>query len=254
MFRANVHLNLAFLLTQVFMGRPFLFTYIKTSASPGSTKSKAAMARSTLAFDCIQASHQTLELCQLLNDHGGLARGSYIEFSSCRAALLVFLAQSLNENTELLRNCLTNGMNLMRLMTRGIDLAKSEFSIIELLDRAISRLSAQSEFQTRDPNQQHSGYEKFKNWAQLWKQQSPHAQMGPVETNQQPSEAPNTAKILWSPAETAMSNFGLESFFAYSDPMGEGDAIQPAQHMFQPTPILSLQNLERGWMEYHMSQ
>ncbi|KAH8885848.1 hypothetical protein GQ53DRAFT_728435 [Thozetella sp. PMI_491] len=255
MFRANVHLKLAFLLTQVFMGRPFLFTYTKVS-SPGSTRSTTSVARYTLASDCIQAAHQILDLCQLLNDHGGMARASYIEFSSCRAALLVFLAHSLNENTKRLRNCLTNGMKLMRLMTRGIDSAKSEFSIIELLERAISRLNAQPESQARDLSQQQSGYEQFKNWAQLWKQHSPQAETDPVETTQQPSETPGTSEVpgfVWPPAATNMTSFALEPFFAYSHPMGEDDVRQPAKQTPHPNLNLNFEDWEPGWMEYPMS-
>ncbi|KAH8658488.1 C6 transcription factor [Xylariales sp. PMI_506] len=255
MFRANVHLSLAFLLTQVFMGRPFLFTHIKVSGSPGSKKSKASTARHTLASDCIEAAYQILDLCQLLNDHGGMARASYIEFSSCQAALLVFIAHSLNENTKRLRNCLANGMNLMRLMTRDVDLARSEFSIIELLERAISRLDAQSESQARDLNQQLSGYEQFKSWAQLWKQQSPQAQPDNPETTQHLSDTRGTTEItgfLWPPTEMTMSNFAFEPFLGVSHTMSENDTSQPAKQIFQPSSNLNFENLGSEWMGYQM--
>ncbi|RDW63552.1 hypothetical protein BP6252_11097 [Coleophoma cylindrospora] len=258
MFRANVHLNLAFLLTQVFMGRPFLFTYSRVSGSSESTRSRASIARATLASDCIQAAHQILDLCQLLNDHGGLARASYIEFSACRTALLVFLAHSLNENTKRLRKSLTNGMSLMRLMTRGIDSAKSEFSIIELLERAITRLNARPMSEAGTLNQQPSGYEKYKNWAQLWKQQSPQAQNGLIQMNPQPTETPSTdevTELLWSSAETNMSNFALDPFFAYSQPIGESDVGQPGNFLYQSdTVTLPNLSLEPGWMGYQMPQ
>ncbi|ETS77404.1 hypothetical protein PFICI_11278 [Pestalotiopsis fici W106-1] len=231
-FRANVHLNLAFLLTQVFMGRPFLFTYNETSASLGPSSSKASRARSTLTSDCIKAAHQILDFCLLLNDHGGLTRASYIEFSSCQAAMLVFIAHSLNENTKHLRDCLKKGMNLMRLMTKGTDPAKLEFPVVELLDRAIRRLHNQLGVQARKSTQQTCAYEQFKNWAQLWKQHSPPGQTYSDATSQLPSGDPtdiDLSETLWSQAVSFETSFALEPFFPYphligGDTFGENEA------------------------------
>jgi hypothetical protein len=222
LFRPNVHLKLTFLVTQIFLGRPFLFTYSKVSTSADqSMKSKVSSAVSTLISDCVQAAYEILDLCQLLKDNSGLARASYTEFSSCRAALLVLLAHSLNESTDHLRNSLRKGMKLMRLMARGIDSAKSEFSVIESLERAVSRLDARSRSQTAIYNPQSSGYEKYKSWAQLWKL-SPKALDGPIETAQQSTSSPNTYEIADFPGtsmEIDISAFALDGFFAYPQVM-----------------------------------
>lgn len=247
-FRANVHLNLAFLLTQVFMGRPFLFTYNEALASPASTNSKASLARNTLASDCIKAAHQILDSCRLLNNHGGLARASYIEYSSCQAALLVFIAHSLNENTKHLRDCLLIGMNLMRVMTKGTDSANSEFPIVELLERAIRRLNAQLQLQASKPSQQTNAYEQFKNWAQLWKQQSPKSQTCPSETDQHPSENPATMDISAS-IESFESNFALEPFFPYPHLIGEDDIGSTTGFDYRQDSNLNFENFEPGFID-----
>ncbi|KAI0149298.1 putative C6 transcription factor [Pestalotiopsis sp. NC0098] len=250
-FRANVHLNLAFLLTQVFMGRPFLFTYNAALDSPGPT-SKMSLARDTLASDCIKAAHQIVDLCRLLNNHGGLARASYIEYSSCQAALLVLIAHSLSENTKHIRDCLLSGMNLMRAMTKGTDSANSEFPIVELLERAIRRLNTQLQLQASKPNQQTNAYEQFKNWAQLWKQQSPKSQTCPSETDQPPSETSATMGIttsLWPQVESFESNFALEPFFPYPYLIGEDDFGQTAGYEYPQDTSLISENLEQCLMD-----
>lgn len=258
MFRANVHLNFAFHLTQVFLGRPFLFTYIKSSSSPGgSTKSTTSNARYTLAIDCIEAAHRILDLCQLLNNHGGLAGSSYIEFSACRAALLVLLAHSLNANTKRLRDCLTHGMNLMQIMTRGIDSTDNEFSIIELLERVISRLDSHSEGGSRDLNERRMQYEQFKNWAQLWNQTDPQAQNGAYDASLQFSEPLNPSDVSegqWVSTEMSVSNFALEPFFAYSQSMGDGEAGQTSRDEHHMVDNMNLDHSALGWMQYHDSK
>lgn len=219
MFRPNVHLTLSFLLTQIFMGRPFLFTCDKAS-SDQSPKSSLTSSLSTLISDCVQAASKILDICQLLRDNVGLARASYTEFSSCRAAMLAILAHSLNDGSERWRNALNNGMKLMRLMSRGLESAKSELSVIETLERAVSRLDARlrSERVEKDRSQR-SGYEKYKSWAQLWKH-SPQVSDWQIETGQlvtTPGDAYEIAGFAGTLIDTDMSQFMFDDL-AYSQP------------------------------------
>lgn len=173
LFRCNVHLKLDYCLTRIFMGRPFLFSNVR-NGSLSSQKASASRSklRNILVTDCVEAALEIVDLCRLLRDETGLARASYTEFSSCRAALLVILAQSLTKRTERLRNALTQGMGLIKIMSMGIGSARSAVTVIETLERAIRRLEDWSEIQgpTKEPQDSiDSGYERFKSWEMLWK-------------------------------------------------------------------------------------
>lgn len=156
------------------MGRPFLFSNLRSGSQTSLQKTSASRSklRSILVSDCVEAALEIVDLCRLLRDETGLARASYTEFSSCRAALLVILAQSLTKRTERLRNALTQGMGLIKIMSMGIGSARSAVSVIETLERAIRRLEDWSEIQgpAKEPqNSIDSGYERFKSWEMLWK-------------------------------------------------------------------------------------
>jgi len=176
LFRSNVHLKLDYCLTRIFIGRPFIFSSAKgtNQPAPNGPLQKAATGRSkgrsTLVIDCVEAALEIIDLCRLLRDETGLARASYTEFSSCRAALLVILAQSLTKRTERLRNALEQGMAMIKTMSMGVGSARSSVNDIEVLERAIRRLEALLEAQAQNnTGAVDSGYERFKNWEMLWK-------------------------------------------------------------------------------------
>lgn len=147
------------------MGRPFLFyDSSKTTSSPPTTRIPARIAmRSALVSDCVLGALEIIDLAQLLHNQTGLARASYIEFSSCRAALLVIVAQSLNESSGRLRSALAQGMRLIKTMAVGCESTKSELSVIEALESAVRRLNAlgAAEVETR---RSVSGYDSYKDW------------------------------------------------------------------------------------------
>lgn len=138
--------------------------------SPLKMNSGVSKNRSTLVTDCVEAALEIIDLCRLLRDETGLARASFTEFSSCRAALLVILAQSLTKRTERLREALQKGMGLIKIMSMGVGSARSAVSVIEALERAISRLEEYSASQGTGQSGSHeSAYDRFKNWEMLWK-------------------------------------------------------------------------------------
>lgn len=200
LFRSNVHLKLDYCLTRVFIGRPFLFSNIKglhhtpSQATPFKGASGLAKNRATLVTDCVEAALEIIDLCRLLRDETGLARASFTEFSSCRAALLVILAQGLTKRTERLGAALEQGISLIKIMSMGVGSARSAVSVIEALERAIRRLEAWSETQPETINggPVESAYDRFKNWEMLWK-------AGPISPSttawQQQESFPNDLKI-----------------------------------------------------------
>ncbi|KAL3488818.1 hypothetical protein BJX62DRAFT_227025 [Aspergillus germanicus] len=175
LFRPNLHLKLDYCLTRIFLGRPFLFSSMRgfsstaTQISPVKTPSGVSKNRSTLVTDCVEAALEIIDLCRLLRDETGLARASFTEFSSCRAALLVILAQSLTKRTERLREALQKGMALIKIMSMGVGSARSAVSVIEALERAISRLEEYTSQAGGHSGTMESAYDRFKNWEMLWK-------------------------------------------------------------------------------------
>ncbi|GLI76410.1 hypothetical protein PoHVEF18_004683 [Penicillium ochrochloron] len=177
LFRSNVHLKLDYCLTRIFIGRPFLFSNIKglyqTPTHAAALKGPSGMAknRATLVTDCVEAALEIIDLCRLLRDETGLARASFTEFSSCRAALLVILAQGLTKRTERLGAALDQGISLIKIMSMGVGSARSAVSVIEALERAIRRLELWSESHQSQSNggSIESAYDRFKSWEMLWK-------------------------------------------------------------------------------------
>ncbi|KAJ9212789.1 transcriptional regulator family: Fungal Specific TF [Paecilomyces variotii] len=261
-FRSNVHLRLDYCLTRIFIGRPFLFSNMKginrviTTGSQQKTQTARSKGRSTLVTDCVEAALEIIDLCRLLRDETGLARASYTEFSSCRAALLVILAQSLTKRTDRLRNALETGMGLIKIMSMGVGSARSAVNVIEALERAIRRLDSWDQMQRQSNEAADSGYERFKNWEMLWKTGplSPaisaaaiHGQVPndtvratsgpelssvlgvgintPSHANEDPKD-PHATEFSVSPPSRSMPTFAFEGFVSnFPQELGEFNAI-----------------------------
>lgn len=164
MLRHNIHLNLCFHLNRIFMGRPFMFYEQMTEGTESMNNSDL----SVLVTDCVESALETIRLLEVLHNVIGLARASYTEFSSCRAALLVICCQCLNEWTESLGTTLSRGLKLMKLMAVSIDSAKSELSVIQALEIAIRDLEARGKPKTQKEQTPTSQYDTFKSWARSW--------------------------------------------------------------------------------------
>ncbi|KAB8236200.1 Zn(II)2Cys6 transcription factor [Aspergillus alliaceus] len=179
LFRYNVHLELTYAMIIMYMGRPLILagtpnSSVSDEGDSGSTVDASVM----LCTDCVQAALRIVELCQLLQDAVGVARVSYTEFSSCRAALLAIIAQSLNTRTERLRGALTQGMVLIRRMCVGLQSARSEVAVIEALERAAQRLDSRTENEDTRSGETSTEYSQFRRWAMLWQSEPPSASVG----------------------------------------------------------------------------
>ncbi|OHF02368.1 fungal specific transcription factor domain-containing protein [Colletotrichum orchidophilum] len=215
-FRPTMHLRLEYCLVRMFAGRPFIFprdsargstasssgspadsvavTVLPPGPGPGprattttssggttttTTTSKTTHPRAVLVADCVDAALCVVETCRLLRNTVGLARASYTEFSSCRAALLVIITQCLQMKTDRLRDALREGMAMLREMSAGGESAKSEMSLIEAFERAISRLDMADETNGgttgggSSSGAKESDYARFKKWEMLWKTDTP---------------------------------------------------------------------------------
>lgn len=135
LFRQNCHLKMCYMLIHIYMGRPFIFESKERGrhSGAGSSSTRSPSLWSGLVEDCVESALEILDTLQLLADNIGLCRASYTEFSSCRAALLVILAESLNVGkSPKLREGLNRGMVLIRQMIGGTA-SESETSYIEAI-------------------------------------------------------------------------------------------------------------------------
>jgi hypothetical protein len=124
----------------------------------------------------VQGAQEALSLCRDLRDNGpGLARSSYIEYSSCRASLLVLIAHSIQTQSADFRAELRVGLDMIREMAASGESAQSEVALLESLERALIRLQHSSDdlngrggLGSSDNRQEITGYDSFKNWQAMW--------------------------------------------------------------------------------------
>ena len=239
LFRADMHLKLEYCLIRMYVGRPFMFSQ-DSGTSPSSEvdmlgrSTTRISTRAVLIEDCVQAAIEVVDICRSLRDNAGLARASYTEFSSCRAALLVIMAQSLHKRTEELKNALQSGIGMIRMMSAGGESARSEVSLIEAFERAISRMDSFTEnTQSQLIATEGSAYDRFKDWEQLWKND-------PIATSRQSDQSPHLptpGTSLNQPnvpfGNPAAAFFGLDDFsYSYPQVLDEFSTIPTFDYNF----------------------
>jgi hypothetical protein len=178
--RSTMHLRLEFCLIRMFVGRPFMFggqsARLDSNSPPSVFASQAPTAangemripsRQQLVEDCVQAAKEALEICSSLCYSGhGLARGSYIEYSSCRASLLVLIGYSVQNQSNQFQTVVHDGLVMIRNMSAAGESARSEIAFIEALERS---LKSRDDGNTLAPGSTNSGYDSFKHWEWIWK-------------------------------------------------------------------------------------
>lgn len=235
MLRQNIHLNLCFHLNRIFMGRPFMF-YEQVTEGTESTKSSDLL---VLVTDCVEGALETIRLLEVLHNVVGLARASYTEFSSCRAALLVICCQCLNEWTETLGTTLSRGLKLMKLMAVSIDSAKSELSVIQALEIAIRDLEARGKSKSQKERTPTSQYDTFKSWARCWDPRSMDVDLSVDQARIRPLNEEITNQYQQNgneplPSVSNISEFGLENLLSsFPEEAGEFAALPLIDDDFQ---------------------
>lgn len=192
--RPSLHLRLEYCLVRMFVGRPFLFSRAGAGITPsaaseggtgpqqpsttpgnksGSENNPRPSRKSSLVDDCVQGALEAIEIGRSLRESGiGVAKSSYIEYSSCRASLLVLIAYCIQNQTDEHYHSLEKGLEIIREMSATGDSARYEVLLIETLEHAIKRLHFFSgEQQTQEATGQESttGYDSFKQWSSSWK-------------------------------------------------------------------------------------
>ena len=260
-----MHLKLEYCLVRMFVGRPFLLKqenpHSNTSSpahsdaienQPRSTdggSQKSITGRNDLIHDCIQAATEALDICQILRDSGlGLARASYIEYSSCRASLLVLIAYSIKNFSEQFRKSLYEGLDMIREMSAAGESARSEVSLIESLERALARLhtGAQNARQSESQQNTMSDYEAFKNWG---------AHLAEKGISGYSGSAPDPSSGHVSTAALQIGDIAAFSNHQDCMPEAENDLFNAFDPMIQMS-IFGTENLSpsAGWPTYTEAQ
>lgn len=218
LFRQDCHMKLCYLLIYVYMGRPFIFNTRRKEDLPENQNVERAQ-RSELVNDCVQSALDIIEVLQTLADNFGLCRASYTEFSSCRAALLVILAESLNTGrTAKLQEVLNRGMTLIRQLTGGTS-TQSEISYIESIEAAIRQWSSNDESYDQDTSTRQSStsaYATFKDWTQAMKKNNSIGSRVELSSFSPMSHLTSSAESAFNPDINDLTDF-LNEDWATSD-------------------------------------
>lgn len=177
--RQEIHCRLECCLLHMFIGRPFILAHRQvrkdTSASPetsGAPRRESTASQEQWDFlvqDCVAAAQDAINICHTLQTGDmALAKSSYVEYSSCRASLLVLIAYSICHCTNEFSVTLQKGLEAIREMASVGDSARSEVSLIETLEAALHRLHMfdLSPKQPTSPagSSEQEGYEGLVSW------------------------------------------------------------------------------------------
>ncbi|KAK3676544.1 hypothetical protein LTR78_003820 [Recurvomyces mirabilis] len=180
--RAETHSRLDRCLLEMFIGRPFILLHRRTKASgqvrrghdinasmpPAPAPLQSDEECEFLVQDCVAAAREAIGICHAMQEGGlGLARSSYIEYSSCRAGLLVLIAYGICYCTNEYVGVLQKGLQVLREMASASESARSEVSLLETLEASLRRLrgSTQPVQTTTTPSSLiQESYEGFADW------------------------------------------------------------------------------------------
>lgn len=180
--RSVVQLRLSHHLTLVFLGRSFMLgdaaklhtSNLKDTAITTGRNASIESKRWDLVQGAITSAVQIISLCHDLHESIRLAKNSYIEFTACRAAILVLLARSLQQSSTEYRSKLDQGLRLVEYMATANASTESDASLLLAVGAALQLLEvkhnpipggAPASNVGEDPRQAEVTLESFKEWA-----------------------------------------------------------------------------------------
>lgn len=209
-FRSRMHLKLQYCMVRLFIGRVFILPQDgpldNGNRSTPSSETTSRSPRSILVNDCVEAALSVIDACRRISRTVGLARASYTEFSSCRAALLVITTQCLTQGTDRFRQALRDGVVMLKDMSSGSQSWHSEASLIEAFERAIASMDSR-ELPSAEAGSTESDYAKFKKWEQAMQMQPPPPE--PAASIVASDDATSVAGNAWRPTEVAWRDDGV---------------------------------------------
>ncbi|OAA55632.1 hypothetical protein ISF_07737 [Cordyceps fumosorosea ARSEF 2679] len=213
-----MHLKLEYCMVRMFLGRIFILPQDgpldSGSRSTPSSDTPSRSPRAALVRDCAEAALSVVDACRVIARGVGLARASYTEFSSCRAALLVITTQCLTpsaattQGADRFRQALRDGVVMLKDMSSGSQSWHSEASLIEAFERAIAGMDTrEAAAAAAAEGPEESDYAKFKKWEQMV-QKHPSAPESTASLVGSEDIGPLAGGQGWRPAEAAWREDG----------------------------------------------
>ncbi|KAF5529960.1 thiamine repressible regulatory thi1 [Fusarium mexicanum] len=160
LFRHNAYLALSYHSIHIFIGRPFILE--KGPEEMISEKSLTKMKNGLIA-SCVESALATIDLCQKIKDQCGLSRSSYIEFTSCHAAVSALVAASISSQTSRWSIHCRQGLTLLRAMLGGVFSQRGGREDVERLEYMVDQLLGYECFEFQE--ELHGGsYGNFLEW------------------------------------------------------------------------------------------
>ncbi|CAF3466199.1 unnamed protein product [Fusarium graminearum] len=164
LFRHNIHLALNYHLLHVSLGRCF----IVENFNPGVSCTEGVewlKLRVSLVDECISSAIAIIDLCRILHDEKYLSKLSYLELSSCYAAVMALVASYSYDKNHTLRDAYEKGVKILQ------DVSTKFFSIgfrkhmVENLGIAFKRSDNGRKRSAAGLDE--DGYKQFRNWVAL---------------------------------------------------------------------------------------
>lgn len=184
--RQSAQLHLYYHISMVYLCRPFILSRSYGKQPPTAT-SQTTGPLDKLAEHAVTSACHLVDILAIMDSTIGLARASYIEFSSCRAAGMVILAASLTNKTEDLAMKRTLGMQLITKMALTIAASQSDASLLTAIDASIRRMDEDKDTSAQDTTSlntetEQAKYDTFRKWASNRQgEHEPH--LDPIDQN-----------------------------------------------------------------------
>ena len=167
--RQSAQLHLYYHLNLVYLCRPFILSRSYTKQQPSSALQPSGPLEK-LAEDAVTSACHIVDILAVMDSTIGLARASYIEFSSCRAAGMVVLAASLTNKSEDLAMKRALAMQFITKMAFTIAASQSDASLLTAIDASIRRMdeekiAAAGDTTSLTSDTDQAKYDTFKKWA-----------------------------------------------------------------------------------------
>ncbi|KAF5589397.1 thiamine repressible regulatory thi1 [Fusarium pseudocircinatum] len=137
LFRHNAYLALSYHSIHIFIGRPFI---LEKGPEEMMSEEPLTKMKNGLIASCVESALATIDLCQKIKDQCGLSRSSYIEFTSCHAAVSALAAASISSQTSRWSIHCKQGLTLLRAMLGGVFSQRGGRKDIERLEYMVDQL------------------------------------------------------------------------------------------------------------------
>ena len=147
--RATAHLDIMYQMIWIYIGRAALLRLVRQRLHEidGGRKSDRATNPVTpkLAERCTNAAYTIIEWIELLSSHNRLAKFSYTDFHSCSSAIIVLLLNEVFHARDTSSSSIDHGMDALRFMASGGQLAKDALHLVERLRASIRKSNGHNE-------------------------------------------------------------------------------------------------------------